>query len=100
MSRSGRINRGASRRAQLREDAEERAVERSSRSPEQQLARLDDQLGPGVGAKRERSRLSAMLEKKSVEKKKQRKPDGAPTKKGERVKAKARRKNDKQKASR
>jgi len=100
MSRSGRINRGAQRRAQLGEDAKERATERSSRSPEQQLARLDDQLGPGVGAKRERSRLGAMLERKSVEKKKQKKPDGTPEKKGERVKAKARRKNDKQKASR
>ncbi len=38
--------------------ADERAVERAARSPQQQLARLDTFLGVGLGAKKERARLA------------------------------------------
>ena len=50
-------------RADFREtrqkEAQERTEARASRSPIQQLAVLDAKLGHGVGAKKERSRLSA-----------------------------------------
>lgn len=36
---------------------EERKVARASRTPEQQLALLDERLGENVGAKKERARL-------------------------------------------
>jgi len=40
-----------------RHRAEKRAEERARRSPAEQVARLDQKLGAGVGAKRERERL-------------------------------------------
>lgn len=44
-----------------RSAATERAEVRASRSPAQQLAELDRRLGKGVGAKRERERLSRKI---------------------------------------
>lgn len=41
-----------------REAAQKRIEERNSRSAQQQLKRLDDLFGVGLGAKRERERLS------------------------------------------
>ena len=52
-----RVNRGRRRRAELREEAEERDELRATRTPEQQLETLDSKLGIGVGALRERARL-------------------------------------------
>lgn len=47
------------------ERAEVRLSLASKRKPVEQLARLDLRLGDGVGAKKERARLSATLEKAS-----------------------------------
>lgn len=44
-----------------RRRAEERMRERRERTPEKQLAVLDDRLGPGEGAERERARLTALI---------------------------------------
>lgn len=46
------------RKRQIRED---NARETASLTPSQRLARLDERLGRGVGAKRERARLEAAL---------------------------------------
>ncbi len=54
--------RNAARRQQKREEAEERFSARSARSPKEQLAKLDCQLGKGVGAKKERAKLIAQIE--------------------------------------
>ena len=43
----------------LRADA--RSSERANRSPQEQLRRLDSKLGHGVGAKKERIRLSKLI---------------------------------------
>lgn len=40
-----------------------RLTARASRTPEQQLAELDRRLGNGIGAKKERARLSALVTK-------------------------------------
>ena len=44
--------------AQKREEANARNFERSNRTPQQQLAKLDAQNGVGVGAKKERAKLA------------------------------------------
>lgn len=46
-----------------REGAAERTEVRASRSPADQIAILDKRLGPGVGAVKERERLSKLLAK-------------------------------------
>lgn len=48
----------AAKRARAKEMAEARAL----RTPQEQLQRLDKLLGVGVGAKRERARLSKLIE--------------------------------------
>ena len=47
--------------AQKRHEAQVRQEEYSKLTPKQKLERLDARLGPGVGAKKERARLEALL---------------------------------------
>ncbi len=61
------------RREQRRTEAQERAEAVSKLSPTARLARLDQALGEGLGAKKERARLTALLEKKEVTPSKKRK---------------------------
>jgi hypothetical protein len=62
------INRGRERRHKLRECAVELAEQRSTRTPAQQLKLLDDRLGVGVGAVKERDRLAREIEQSSNKK--------------------------------
>lgn len=55
--------RGSAARADRRKNAEALAAERAKRSPQQQLKKLDDKLGVGVGAVKERARLQALIDK-------------------------------------
>lgn len=67
---------GKDRKRALREEAEERKAERNKRSAKQQLAVLDERLGKGVGAKKEREKLaiqSAKAEKTTKKSKKSKK---------------------------
>lgn len=50
-------------RADRNKDAIFRQSYATERTPEQQLAQLDERLGKGVGATRERARLAAQLGK-------------------------------------
>jgi hypothetical protein len=59
------MKRGKGHRDLRREEAESRQVLRSHRSPEEQLALLDEKLGPGAGATRERARLQKMIAARS-----------------------------------
>ena len=71
-----KINRGLSRRAQLREEAGWREEERATRTPIQQIAELDSRLGIEQGARKERDRLLQMIEdecNKNLKKKKKEK---------------------------
>ena len=65
-----RINRGMARREQLRAEGDERQELRASRSNAQQLELLNQRLGEGVGAKRERARLTQEIDASIREKKK------------------------------
>ena len=47
---------------QRRESAKVRQTERAKRSPAAQIKRLDEMLGKGNGAKKERARLTKQLE--------------------------------------
>lgn len=61
---SGRIHPGGRygyRKEYRREKAEELALARSKRSPVEQLAILDERLGEGLGAKKERAKLRAEI---------------------------------------
>lgn len=53
-----------------RDEAKERQVARDSRSSQQQLDVLDDILGKGKGARRERARLKKLLDESGSNKKK------------------------------
>lgn len=55
--------RGSAARADRRTNAEALAAERAKRSPQQQLKKLDDMLGVGVGAVKERAKLQALIDK-------------------------------------
>ena len=48
-------------RESRREMAAELEAERATRTPKQQLARLDERLGKDTGARKERARLQALL---------------------------------------
>lgn len=45
-------------------EAKERQLERNKRSPKDQLAMLDSIFGKGLGAKKEREKINAILNKK------------------------------------
>jgi hypothetical protein len=47
-------------------NADLRAKERAQRTPAQQLALLDERLGAGVGATKERARLTALMQQPAV----------------------------------
>jgi len=83
-----RINRGRARRDELRKEAESRASDRASMSPAAKIASLDSRLGVGVGAVRERARLSQQTDEKP---KAERSTKTLKRDKRERKKAKARR---------
>jgi len=55
------INRGFQRMAELAERVKVLAEERATRTPAQQLALLDERLGAGVGAGKERAKLGALI---------------------------------------
>ena len=58
------MRRGPADRQRRAEAAEGRAVERSNRTAQQQIERLDALLGEGGGAGKERSRLEKQLRDK------------------------------------
>ena len=61
-----KINRSHQRREELREGAAERSACRDSRTDAQQLQVLDQRLGAGEGASKERARLEALIEEKEA----------------------------------
>ena len=67
-----KINRGRQRRHELRERAKELQEARAERTSAQQIKVLDDRLGVGVGARKERGRLKDLMETKHTIKKKSR----------------------------
>jgi len=52
-------------REERRKEAEARQAERDQLTPEKQLARLDERLGVGVGAAKERARLQKLIDEKN-----------------------------------
>ena len=64
-----KINRGAMRRHELRNKAEAIAEERATRTPQQQIELLDQRLGIGIGAVKERKLLHDIIEKPKEKKK-------------------------------
>jgi len=57
------MRRGSAEIERRRDAAQERAEARASRSAQQQLKKLDDLLGKGVGAVKERARLEKKTRK-------------------------------------
>ena len=94
------INRGRERREQLRARAQQHAEARSTRSPNQQLELLDERLGVGVGATKERAKLEREIEDKRSTQSRQKGRPPPSNKKGERRKAKARRNTEREKKQR
>ena len=62
--KGGGMTRGCrrSRREKRQREAIERQSRREKRTPQEQLQILDQRLGPGIGAERERARLTSMIE--------------------------------------
>lgn len=57
-------NNAAAQREQKRKDAEARQRQRDELTPEEQIAVLDERLGVGKGAKKERARLAKLIEER------------------------------------
>jgi hypothetical protein len=57
------MRRGSAETERRRDAAQERAAVRASRTTKQQLKKLDDLLGEGVGAAKERARLEKKTRK-------------------------------------
>jgi ABC-type enterochelin transport system substrate-binding protein len=75
------MKKGSFAKQERRERAEELATERATRTPQQQLERLDQMFGEGQGATKERAQLLSQIEQasKPVPKtKKKGKKDGKP----------------------
>lgn len=63
-----------------RQEAEERQQKRSKRGPQDQIASLDAKFGKNVGAKKEREKLLAIINKKEEAKDKEETKEKAPKK--------------------
>lgn len=61
-------NRNKARLAERRVTAAKRQADAATLTPAQKLAKLDERLGPGIGAKRERVRLIGQLFQASIAK--------------------------------
>lgn len=59
-----RVRNDRRRQEERREGAQRRQEARDSRTPQEQLQRLDELLGVGQGAQRERARLQALIKEK------------------------------------
>ena len=57
------INRGHQRKTEIAERVTALQEERAARTPAMQLALLDKRLGKGMGARKEREKLKAQLER-------------------------------------
>ena len=97
-----RVRSGRAVREERRKKAEEMALARSALSPAQQLEQLDQRLGVGVGAQRERARLQPAIEtpKPSTRKKTDRARDGDASTTRSTVSAKERRQADRARSRR
>tara|TARA_B100000029_G_scaffold371504_1_gene365457 strand:+ start:1190 stop:1396 length:207 start_codon:yes stop_codon:yes gene_type:complete len=62
--------RGTTARESRRKRADSLTEERAKRSPQQQLELLDKRLGEGLGAKKERAKLQALINSESKQKSK------------------------------
>ena len=67
---SRKINRSTKRKGTKREEALKRQELRDKRTPQEQLEVLDNKLGVGVGAIKERYRLIKIIEEKLKKKRK------------------------------
>ena len=95
-----RKNRGMARREQLRAEGDERQELRASRSNAQQLELLNQRLGEGVGAKRERARLTQEIDASIREKSKKKSESKSSGRDKKSTKAKHRRERESSKVRR
>ena len=65
-----RVNNGQRRRNERRETAKENLEARHARTPQAQLTLLDERLGVGIGAHKERARLQTILQRLEDQKQK------------------------------
>ncbi len=65
-------NNGRLAREYRRKGAKQRDEDRAQRTPQQQLALLDERLGKGIGAKKERARLQRLIDAPAKKPKKKR----------------------------